>query len=109
MLNVHDSLEIKKDYNKYFENESRWVNRDPRTRKIKTNEKGQIVINYGVKEDLSDFYITKKISNTSDCFKWLLSLHSKIYNNSIPTNLYGIMKINYNFKERVKWTFQKNQ
>jgi hypothetical protein len=109
MLNVHDSLEIKKDYNKYFENETRWVSRDPRTRKIKTNEKGKIVINYGVKEDLSDFYITKKISNTTDCFKWLLSLYSRTYNNLVPTNLYGTMKINYNFKDRVKWTFQKNQ
>ena len=45
MLNVHDSLEIKKDYNKYFENETRWVTRDIKTRKIKTNDKGKIVIN----------------------------------------------------------------
>ena len=107
MLIVNDSLQIKNDYNKYFEKEDKWVTRDPRTRKIKTNEKGKTIINFGVKEDLSDFLNTKKISNTTDCLKWLLGLHSKIYNTYQNKDIYGLMKINYNFKERVKWTFER--
>jgi len=107
MLSVDESLLIKKAYKKYFDKETNWVSKDM-FGKIKSDKNGTPIINYGVKEDLSDITYTGKISNTDDCFRWLLSIHSTFYTTTVPKDLYGIMKINYNFSEKVKWTFQKN-
>jgi len=108
MLNIPESLPIKIDYRKYFNKETDWVTRDI-TGKVKTNYLGKPIINFGVKENLSDINISHKISNTTDCFEWLVGLYNTIYNVAppVPANIYGVMKINYNFNEREKWTFEK--
>jgi hypothetical protein len=88
---------IKQEYNKIFVDD--WV----------IEEKGEKVLTYCVKENLSKFEYTNKVNNTTDVISWLSTIQEKIYQNSYiaKKELYGKLKIYPQIEKRIPFVFQK--
>jgi hypothetical protein len=106
MTLISNETPIKKLYKEYFNKETNWVTKDMYG-KVKTDEIGTPIIAYGVRENLLDMDLTRNISNTTDCLKWLKSLYNSIYNIKLESRIYGVMKIHHNINDKIKWSFNK--
>jgi len=91
------SSPIKQEYIKIFVED--WI----------IEEKGQKLINYCTKENLSKFADTNKVNNTTDVISWLTTIQETIYQNSniVSKELYGKLKIYPQIEKRIPFTFQK--
>jgi hypothetical protein len=94
-----DGIQIKSEYNKRFDRKD-WTLRD---------KNGRESLSYGVKENLSKYQFTQKISNTTDCINWLCDIYDKIDNSIISKKeKYGRMKIFTNLTLKLPWAFVKS-
>jgi hypothetical protein len=94
-----DGIQIKSEYNKRFDRKD-WTLRD---------KNGRESLSYGVKENLSKYQFTQKISNTTDCINWLCDIYDKIDSSIISKKeKYGRMKIFTNLTLKLPWAFVKS-
>lgn len=102
MTKLENNLPIKLKYESKFD--GYWLG--PNDKSVHLDTKTNLL--YNIKERPSNFNILNKISTTTDCILWLISLYNETYKNENIVNelKYGSMNINSDINKKIKWTFE---
>jgi len=101
MTKLENNLPIKINYESKFD--GFWLSSDNRANHLdKTTS-----LLYNIKQRPSNLNILGKISTTTDCIMWLISLYNETYANANIINKvkYGSMNIDTDINKKIKWTF----
>ena len=101
MTKLENDLPIKINYESKFD--GFWLSSDNRANHLdKTTS-----LLFNIKERPSNLNILRKISTTTDCIMWLISLYNETYTNENIINelKYGSMNIDTDIDKKIKWSF----